>query len=490
MILGNYRLTLGQGLMIDNTDEWWYRQISRTWGLHPDLTVSRQFALNGAAMELRYMPLLGYGFFSRTIRDAYTHPDGTPDMLGMSGYRTTPMVGVLDETVMGAYAFLDLGDYLPVGTAVGVGGMRVTWSDSLEPGSEWIDIPGDGYAWDCPEYDALEPSDRLSVLAASAQTVIGPFSVEGELARQDNEAIAGHTQCRWQNDYFYLVGAFRHYDIGYTNPFCRGFAEQTRYDDTVFEKPYYLNDPMFSGMQDWPTPKPEEGLYLESRFQLSQHIVFPKLYLDVWRSLPYDFDNYRFQGEMEYRPVFPLRFRLKYKFQDKTKMHDVVPTTSRTQEMTLRCFSLPEGRDYFDIRLRYGVVILTPNPLYGDDRLMTGGYVTAKWEHHFTESFSLLGGTTLWTTNGMSQWEFEDTGIDFLDGRGTKFYVTIKNVISDNLQLRLRFLRKDTCFPHTGLYRPDPDDQFYYEGNGEGPVPDFGDHVTSYGIRCQLDFRW
>ncbi|MBN1433644.1 hypothetical protein JW921_02720 [Candidatus Fermentibacterales bacterium] len=489
-VLGNYRLTLGQGLMIDNTDEWWYRQLSRTWGLHSDLTSTRQFDLNGAAVELRYLPLVAYGFFSSTSRDALMNLDGTPNMLTLSEYRTSAMASMLDETTLGGYAFLDLGGVLPTGSAIGVGAMSVSWSDSLVPDAGFIDIPGDGYSWECPEYDALDAGDGLSVAAASGQTVLGPFSLEGELARQDNGAIAGLGCMRWQNNYFYLTGAFRHYDQGYTNPFCRGFAEQTRFDDTVFEKPYYLNDPLFSEAMAWPVPKPEEGLYLESRFQLSQHIVFPKVYLDVWRSLPYDFDNYRFQGEIEYRPVFPLRFRLKYKFQDKQKMHDVVPTTSRTQELTLRCFSLPEGRDFFDLSLRYGLVQLTPNPAYGDDRLMTGGYLTAKWEHRFTESFSLLGGTTLWTTSGMSQWEFEDTGIDFLDGHGTKFYVTLKNVLSDYLQLRLRVLRKDTFYPHNGLYRPDPDDQYYYEGDPGSPVRDFGDHVTSYGFRCQLDFRW
>ncbi len=108
------------------------------------------------------------------------------------------------------------------------------------------------------------------------------------------------------------------------------------------------------------------------------------------------------------------------------------------------------------------MVELTPNPRYGDDRLMTGGYIAVRWEHNFTDNLSVLGGSTLWSTNGMSQWEFEDTGIDFLDGDGTKFYVTIKNNLSDNLQFRLRVLRKDTFYPRTGLYRPDPDDAFMF----------------------------
>jgi hypothetical protein len=489
VMLGNYRLSLGQGLMIDNSDELMYRRLDRAWGLHPDLTSTRQFALLGGAAEVRAGDITGYGFFSSAPRDAVVDVDGRPNILIMAPYRTSEMANAVMETTAGAYGFYDLGGWLPTATALGAGYMTVSYSDSLFPDHRYLDIPNDGYAWDCPEYDVMETGSEKSFLALAGQTVLANTSLEGELVRQDNGGMAGLATARWQNDYFYLTGAFRHYGMDFDNPYSRGFAEQKRFDDTVFEKPYYLNDPLASQLEEWPTPKPEEGFYVESRFQVSQHITFTKVYLDVWRSLPYSFGNHRFQGEVEYRPDFPIRFRLKYKYQSKTKMHDVVPTTSRTHETTLRSFFLPSNSDYFSVKLRLGMVELTPNPLYGDDRLLSGGFLSANWEHNFTESFSVLGGSTLWATDGMSQWEFEDTDIDFLDGDGTKLYITIKNTLSDNLQLRFRALRKDTWYPRTGLYRPDPDDQYYYQGDG-GAVTDFGDHVTSYGIRCQLDVRW
>ncbi|MBD3368878.1 hypothetical protein GF402_00755 [Candidatus Fermentibacteria bacterium] len=490
VVLGNYRLALGQGLLVDNSGELMYRRLERPWGLHPDLTSTRQFALTGAAVEARQGPFLGYGFLSSSSRDAILSQNGVPNVPAAMQYRCGRYTDALIETTYGGYCFADLGGILPTGTAVGLGGMSIAYDDSLFPDADYLDVPNDGYYWDCPEYRSLEATDGMTLLGVSGQTVVGPMSLEGELSRQDDGASAFLIASRWQNDYFYLTAAARHYDLGYSNPYCRGFSEQKRYDDTVFEKPYYLTDPLVSQLQEWPTPKPEEGVYLESRFQVSDQVVFPKLYLDVWRSLPYDFDNHRFQGEVEYRADFPVRFRLKYKYQSKTKMHDVVPTTSRTHEYTLRSFFLPFAHDYFDVRLRLGMVELTPNPLYGDDRLLSGGYLSARWEHDFSDRLSVLGGTTLWTTDGMSQWEFEDTGIDFLDGDGTKFYLTFKNALSDNLQLRFRVLRKDTFYPRTGLYRPDPEDQFHYQGDPDSAVRDFGDHVTGYGIRCQLDFRW
>jgi hypothetical protein len=490
VVLGNYRLALGQGLLIDNTDEFIYRNTYRSWGLYPDLTSTKQFSMLGGATEIRTGPVLTYGFYSSTWHDAIVNQDGTINTPMMAIVRTSSYANVLQETTFGAYTFLDLGGILPTGTAIGLGAMSISWGDSLFPDHAWLDIPDDSYVWNCPEYEALEKGDGMNILALSGQTVAGNVSLEGEVARQDNSAMAGLVSARWQNDWFYLLGSWRHYDIGYTNPYNRGFAEQTRYDDTVFEYPYRLNDPVTSQLEFWPSPKPEEGVYIETRFQVSRQVTFTKVYLDVWRSLPFDYANHRFQGEVEYRPDWPVRFRLKYKYQEKTKYKDVTPTTSVTQEVTLRTLFLPWNSDFFDIQFRLGMVDLTPNPYYGDDRLMTGGYLSARWEHNFSDALSVLGGTTLWTTSGMSQWEFEDTGIDFLDGKGTKFYITVKNTLSDYLQLRFRILRKDTFFPRTGMYRPDPDDQFYYQGDPDSQVRDFGDHIAEYGIRCQLDFRW
>ncbi len=490
VVAGNYRLSLAQGLLIDNSDELMYRNTYRTWGLTPDLTSSRQNALMGAAAQLEAGPVLGYAFGSFTPRDAITNLDGTPNALYQGEFRPEEYSGVLTETTYGGYAFYDMGDFLPVGSAIGIGALEIQYSDSLNPAVAGLDIPNDTYSWDCPEYAGMPSGDRQTYFAGAAQTVYRNMSAEVEAVRQDNGAWASITTASWQNNWFNLTGSYRNYALDFMNPYNRAFAEQHRFDDTVFEKPYRLNDPLASQLADLPIPKPEEGLYLETRFQVSRQVTFTKVYLDTWRNLAYNTENLRFQGEVEYRPVWPVRFRLKYKFQDKFNHKDIVPSNSRTQEFTLRTFSLPFGHDYFSLELRYGNVELTPNPLYGDDRNMCGGFLATRWEHQFTPELSVLGGSTFWTTNGMSQWEFEDTGIDFLDGDGTKFYVTMKNTLSDNLQLRFKFLRKDTFFPHNGFYRPDPDDQYHYQGDPDERVTDFGDHITDYGIRCQLDIRW
>ena len=122
----------------------------------------------------------------------------------MSSARTSPYADAIKETTYGGYGFFDLGGILPCGTAIGVGGMNISYSDSLIPDSETLDIPGDAQPWDCPEYDVLTAGNSSSYLAFSAQTILDNFSLEGEFVRQDNESIAALARARWQNDYFYL----------------------------------------------------------------------------------------------------------------------------------------------------------------------------------------------------------------------------------------------------------------------------------------------
>lgn len=490
VILGNYRVSLGQGLLMDNTDELRYRNTQRAWGLMPDLTATRQHALSGGAAEVRAGNALLYGFGSWNRRDAVMNPDGTPNVLLQSLYRTEPTAAGVEEAVLGAYGFYDLGGGLPVGTGLGAGYMRIAYGDSLNPDPATLEIPGESYVRDCPEYSMMPSGDAMSFTGLYCQTVLDRFSIQGELVFQENGGGAGIARADWRNDWYYVTLLYRRYEPDFTNPYNRGFAEQLRFDDTVFESPYRFNDPLYSQLSGLPVPKPEEGVYVETRYQISRQITFTKVYLDLWRTLPWSLENLRFQGEVEYRPVWPVRFRLKYKYQDKYKPRIPVSTNSRTAEYTFRTFVLPTHADYVSISLRYGQVELTPNPLYGDDRLMDGGFVSLQWEHDFSENMSVLGGATLWTTDGMSQWEFEDTGIDFLDGRGHKFYLTVKQSLSDHLQLRMRVLRKETSFPHNGFYRPDPEDSYHYRGDGESVPRDFVDRLVDYGLRFQLDLRW
>jgi 1-acyl-sn-glycerol-3-phosphate acyltransferase len=68
---------------------------------------------------------------------------------------------------------------------------------------------------------------------------------------------------------------------------------------------------------------------------------------------------------------------------------------------------------------------------------MSWHFVAVQWEHNFSDDFNGELGVATWYTRGMSQWIFEDQGIDFLEGQGVKWYVAFTDRLSDNLLVYL-----------------------------------------------------
>jgi DNA uptake protein ComE-like DNA-binding protein len=493
-IVGDYRATIGQGIMMDNTSygegESPFRRTSTTAGLFGDATSSRTMTFRGAATQLkvgRFQPLL---FLSRSPRDAILNPDGTANLLFSSTPRLYTWQDKLDEETYGGSFRVDLSDVggLFPGTYVALNAYQSDYDREFRPDPTVLDIPGDKDTLRDPNYLQGFSGDRRRVIGGDFRTVFNNFSLEGEYARLDGGGRAHLVKARADYEYLYLLVIHRHYDVDYDNPYCRGFLEQRRFDDTIFEKDYRLLDPLYIDLQEYPTPKAEEGLYMETRFQINRRITLTKVYVDMWKNLAYMVPNIRFQGEVEFRPVFPLRFRVKHKWQKKELPKVIVPTTSRTSETTLRTFVLITDSDYFNLEARYGRVNLTPTEKYVGDLLMSGSYLAGAWEHNFSPRVSVLGGVAVWESNGMSQWIFEDVGIDFLDRDGIKYYITVSDQVSPNLWIRFKFLNKTTLATHTGLRTLES--AYHYSDGSEGSVHDFTDRKGQYGFQLQADLRW
>jgi DNA uptake protein ComE-like DNA-binding protein len=86
VVLGNYRVSFGQGLVVDNTDIWSPRFTGYGWnprlhGIAPDLSRSQECAFRGIALEASWKNLRGVGFFSSDRKDAILNPDGSINRL-------------------------------------------------------------------------------------------------------------------------------------------------------------------------------------------------------------------------------------------------------------------------------------------------------------------------------------------------------------------------------------------------------------------------
>jgi hypothetical protein len=487
--LGDFRTVWGQGLVVDNTPEFIARTYTRTPGIYGDLGGNARLGFRGVSGEFIHKRLNLVSFYSQNLRDGVKNSDGTIFYYIISEPRLPVNTNQFLEKNYGIRVGLDLSSlgFLPVGTALAVNHLSCLYNKEFSSQTKWVDLPDDNTFFDDPNILELSSGKKRNFYSLDFRTVLENISLEGEYAINERHLSAYVFQARAQYEYLYILGLLRHYDLGYDNPYNRGFAEQKRFEDTPFEKPYRLIDPTFTALQNFPTPKAEEGIYLESRYQISRAITFTRVYLDIWRNLAYNLLNYRFQGEVEYRPVFPLRFRVKHKYQLKNLPKKTQATISQTHETSFRILASLTDRNFLSCELRRGLVYLVPSMAYNNEKTIWGDFLSATWEHNFSPRLGTEVGLAVWKCDGLSQWIFEDVGIDFLDGRGMKYYLVITQRPSKFLMFRVKLRCKYTEIPYTGVVNSS---ELHYQNSTRVLLRDFKVNKDLFNLECQLDFLW
>lgn len=489
LFLGDYRVILGQGLLLDNSSEMIARTYSRSRGVYGDLTSNSLLGFRGVGGEIVENRFKAIGFYSKALRDGIENPDGTIYYYIISDPRLPTNKNNIQEISYGGTGRVDLSNigFIPEGSYLAFNSLKCRYNKDFSPLIKWIDIPADAAFFDDANVLQLSKGNMRDFYSFDFRTAIENVSMEGEYAWQKNGGKAMLFQARAQYEYLYLLGIVRSYDVAYDNPYNRAFCEQKRFEDTPFEKPYRLIDPTFSALQYFPTPKAEQGFYLETRYQISRQITFTRAYLDVWRNVAYNLVNYRFQGEIEYRPVFPLRFRLKQKIQRKNLPKVVLATQSNTFETSFTTMVSLTDRNFLSCEYRRSAVGLTPSMQYNSQTTLWGDFLRLSWEHNFSDAIGLEAGLAVWKCDGLSQWLFEDIGIDFLDGRGMKYYFVMTQRPTDFLLLRLKFKGKYTELPHSGILQAEG---LHYQDGTALTARDFVVHSDVFNIQLQLDILW
>jgi len=447
LILGHYRIALDQGVMMDNAEEARDRLMDRDQGVFGDLTASRTMGFLGGYARLRYrrLHLSAYGAFNR--RPVLLDRNGDPLFLYTGSFIPTELWdrGVR-ERVVGSFVDLDLPRPFLVGSRLRLHVLDITYNRPLSMRFEDLDLPLDredfGYDASFPK----GPVDGYRFIGFAFQTVKFPVSLEMEGAHQmqggSGNALA--VAIRVQKPRFFWNLHYRRQEPDFFNPYQRSFQEDSRFEDTPLERPYRLVDPLASSLRDFPAPKPEEGFFLETRYQLNQKWLVPRFYVDVWRDLTDGLWNYRIHGEGEFRPVHAVRFRYRERFQKRQNLRGVAYTESFSEERAFRVSYLL-WRGIAGVEIRQSTVDLTPRvdlPRAG----MKGGFVGLFLRYDLTSRTQVQAGTAVWTNEGGSQWIFEDTGIDFLYGDGSKFYITVAHGVADRVMARLKLRVKNTLY--------------------------------------------
>ncbi|HOY85000.1 MAG TPA: helix-hairpin-helix domain-containing protein, partial [Candidatus Syntrophosphaera sp.] len=482
----------------------------RILGLTPDLSRTQEYALRGAAVELTnpwfgvsgwvsqddkdavaYVDrdgeiiqeggkdkLFGYvipttRFGTEELREAETHfnselQSGSPyatDYINLA-YRKD----ALRETLWGTH--LQVNPFL--GTKLGFTTYTALYDNAYFVVPAWNDLKmllvRDSYYY--PKFKMMDAEiaglystltdtyarNYRRVLGFDAQTTFGNVSVQGEYAelsvdgsdfKLGDDPKAYLVSAYTQFDNLYFLSLYRHYDIGFDNPYSNSFSEHERFNDTILEKNIYaLTNPTLADIYlNAPQSQPEKGIYFETRYKFDRFFTIGRSYLDIWERLSDARRSVRLQTELEFRPVFQLAMRARFKTQTNRYDDYAERGVSKTDEYTFSVRTFLSNRDFLEFEYRYNTVLspaytsLTNPALPGNNTmaaamtLMTGDYIGVNYTHNFNANLKVQGSLIYWFGHGISHWDWEDMEIDFMGDKGMKAWVALHSRISRNMYL-------------------------------------------------------
>ena len=530
VIVGNYAVAFGQGLVMQNTDFFKPRNSGYGWdkryiGLIGDLSQTQEFQLHGVATEFDVGNVRSILFYSDDWKDALLNDDDDGESVNQYIIMTpriqnedleagglNPMRDVLHERTIGGNVKYLLGP----GTWVGVSGYEARYNKFFKAA---YDPEGTSdVSWIIPDEDEdhivnmdseyfssyTSPGKYRRVYGAEFQWVHDNYSFAGEYAGLDSDgvlkqfeddpkALVVNGYASYSN--LSVMALYRDYDVGFENPYNRAFSEYKRYKGTVLEDQYYLEDPLY-GLMFYNSfmPQAERGLYLNSRYRFS-HRLTPSFEYDAWERKADGADYQRVVLKLRFQPIYNIVMNLRHKWQGRLGSNWVTPQSYDQVESRLRLEYRLSKYDEVEFLLSRSWIKWPPRPRLSDNVDADGGHpnigsaavpsyaVGAQVTHNVNDWLKVVGAITYY--DGFL-WMFEDGSFQIMDGQAVRYWISISDRISDHLALRLRWTN-DHSYPLTYL-----DARTYNENNPPAnPEPDGWYVRNDTGtFRIQLDYSW
>lgn len=525
LVLGHYRVVIGQGLVMDNTDYYMPRKSgfgynNRMYGVTADLSKTEEYALRGAAAEMSYKNLYSILFYSNDDKDAVLVEQGEDEngetVYGINNYITL-QPGIDNETLE-KHGFAPMRDVVTENTYGGY--LKYKFSPGNYIGFSGYESTYDKY-WVKKEYSQII-SNTDKITETDAEYLAGYYnndgkyrrvagmdfgfvynnvSLNGEIAKlfDVDDGLAYVIQNYWLFENFNMLLQYRNTDLDFDNPYNRSYSEKEKFNNTTIEKPYYLKSPIYGQLfSNAAQPQPEEGISLNARFAVTERITISKLFYDIYK-LQADGKLYdRFEFKIDYKPIRNIRFQ--YFKKVLRGLHDNTLST-RTYLTNGDRFSVGlrlSGYNSLEVIYWLNDGIFPDrliNPFvgpYADGTVDDSGYsinptlggareegkaVFVKLLHNFTPSTRMILGGGVWKGGGF--YSFDGSFFDSMDSDGKKFWVQFTSKISDNLSFSM-FSRYTKYEKKTSYVRQYANLIRTYEKIG----------YDQFTYKVQLDYSW
>ncbi len=535
LFVGDFRVAYGLGLIMDNTDYIHYRKTGfgfnkRLLGVHGDLSRSYEYNLRGVAAEGSYGRLNASFFVSSDDKDGIINPTDSNGNYTLNRYvimRPRPEADFLENrTVDGVPTYLrrnafkekmvggNLKAIIAPGTFVGVTGYEsrydhgwvadenVLVSDSslLEGRDNEI---WNGYTSVYTDKDGnRQVAKWRRVMGAEGQAVLGNATIQGEYAfmqdprnsffsSKNPDAYIINTFAQWDN--LHVLGIWRDYDVGFDNPYGRAFSNDSRYEMTLLDSPYRLNDDLYTWLATGtPQPKAEKGLYLETRYRISRALTLSGLSFDHWKRKADGADLTRYTLKAEYQPIFNVRFRVRQRYSSRTEENPEDVRTYRNWETRWQLITMLSNYNRLQFMYMTSNVMFPPRPRLGgtadagvgDPSVGTAGSPAhafeVRYEHNLTPGIKLMFASSVY--DGFL-WNFEGNEFVLLDGRGFRNWFKVQSRVSERMLFQLKVTR-DHNLPKTYV-----DVRYFGDPSGNEPDANYVPKDDTI-VRLQMDYTF
>jgi len=421
-----------------------------------------------------------------------------------------PMRDVVNEKTFGGNLQWDFG----YGRHIGIGGYESRYDRFFDP--KWDptnptdksplvadDDEDNIVAQDSEVWSSFKSDGKYRrIYGADFQWVYRNLALQGEYAELDKggsvlkigddpKALVVNSWVQYENLNF--LALYRNYDLAFDNPYQRSFSNYQRFKGTILEDYFRLEDPLYAFTYvNAAQPQAEEGFYINTRYRWAEPFT-TIVEWDTWRRQG-DMSKYsRFVGRLEYRILFPLRFKVRHKWQNREL--DNPRDASIFNNIETR-FELEYRLSRFDqLEFLYATSYTQWPPrgrLQGEAEATGSSPISGNnaepgraWGGFFTHNFKnqrlkVDGGMFLY--EGFL-WFFEKSTFRVADGNAFRSWVEVTDRVSDELTVRLRYVHENQ------LRNTAVDIRQYNEEVGLPIDADDVKDVTNY-FRLQADYTF